>query len=71
MVQEQSARIAQLSLDNKRRAILEKTKGELKNNVVGLEKDLSRLKVERDMTMAEMEEIEAAKSFAFSFRSRL
>jgi type II secretory pathway component PulJ len=58
----QAARLSALSTDSKRQEVREQLTEELSQNLHGLEKDLSKLKVERDMTLAEVEELSASKS---------
>lgn len=58
----QAARLSALSGDSKRREVREQMTEELNQNLYGLEKDLSKLKVERDVTLAEVEELSASKT---------
>ncbi|KAL5528670.1 RGA2 [Sanghuangporus sanghuang] len=58
----QAARITALSGEERRRDVQKRFEKELHENLNGLEKDLSKLKVERDMTLAEVEELSASKS---------
>jgi len=57
----QAVRLTALSGDSRRQELHQQMSKELHNNLSGLEQDLSRLKVERDMTVAEMEELAATK----------
>lgn len=58
----QAARITALSSEERRREVQKRLEEELRENINGLEKDLSKVKVERDMTLAEVEELSASKS---------
>ncbi|KAF9263438.1 RhoGAP-domain-containing protein [Marasmius fiardii PR-910] len=58
----QAARLTALSGDSRRQELRQQMTKELNKNLTGLEQDLSKLKVQRDMTLAEMEEIFASKS---------
>ncbi|KAI5121576.1 hypothetical protein M0805_000755 [Coniferiporia weirii] len=59
-----AARITALSGDDRRHEVQKQLTKELSDNLSGLEQDLSKLKVERDMTLAEVEELSASKSSA-------
>ncbi|KAL0575599.1 Rho-type gtpase-activating protein [Marasmius crinis-equi] len=58
----QAARLTALSGDSRRQELRQQMTKELNKNLSGLEQDLSKLKAERDMTLAEMEELSASKS---------
>jgi hypothetical protein len=58
----QAARLTALSGDTKRQEVRQQMTKELHDNLSGLEQDLSRLKTERDMALAEMEELSATKT---------
>ncbi|KAG5642442.1 hypothetical protein DXG03_002789 [Asterophora parasitica] len=58
----QVAKLTALSGDNRKEQLRQKLSKELHDNLSGLEQDLSNLKVERDMALAEVEELEATKS---------
>ncbi|KAJ2918598.1 hypothetical protein MD484_g1879, partial [Candolleomyces efflorescens] len=58
----QAARLTALSGDTKRQEVRQQMTKELHDNLSGLEQDLSRLKAERDMAVAEMEELSATKT---------
>ncbi|KAG6816966.1 hypothetical protein H0H87_001280 [Tephrocybe sp. NHM501043] len=58
----QVAKLTALSGDNRKEKLRQQLSKELHDNLSGLELDLSNLKVERDMTLAEVEELEATKS---------
>ena len=58
----QAARITALSSDERRREVQKQLTKEMSDNLTGLEQDLSKLKVERDMTLAEVEELSASKA---------
>ena len=57
----QAAKISALSGDARRREAREQFSKELSTDLDRLETDLSKLKVERDMTLAEVEELCASK----------
>ncbi|THH10505.1 hypothetical protein EW145_g1289 [Phellinidium pouzarii] len=57
-----AARITALSSDERRHEVQKQLSKEMSDNLTGLEQDLSKLKVERDMTLAEVEELSASKS---------
>ncbi|KAL1726388.1 Rho GTPase activation protein [Schizophyllum commune] len=58
----QAARLTALSGDNRRQEVRQKATREMDERLSGLQQDLSKLKVERDMTLAEVEELNTAKS---------
>ncbi|KAH8119286.1 RhoGAP-domain-containing protein [Phellopilus nigrolimitatus] len=60
----QAARLTALSSDERKREVQQQLTKELSDNLNGLEQDLSKLRVERDMTLAEVEELSASKSSA-------
>ena len=60
----QAARLTALSGDNRRQEIRQKATREMDERLSGLQQDLSKLKVERDMTLAEVEELNTAKRCA-------
>jgi len=62
----QAVRLTALSGDNRRQEIRQKLSKELNDNLYGLEHDLSRLKVERDMTLAEVEELSAKRCVSYA-----
>ncbi|KAJ7045423.1 RhoGAP-domain-containing protein [Mycena alexandri] len=60
----QAARLTTLSGDTRRQELREQMSKELNENMSGLEHDLSKLRVERDMALAEVEELSATKRSA-------
>ncbi|KAG5342922.1 hypothetical protein C0989_005870 [Termitomyces sp. Mn162] len=56
------AKLTVLSGDNRKEKLRQQLSKELHDSLSGLELDLSNLKVERDMALAEVEELEATKS---------
>lgn len=58
----QAARLTALSGDSRRQELRQRMTKELHDQLSGLEQDLSKLKVDRDMALAEVEEISATKS---------
>lgn len=57
----QAARLTALSGDSRRQELRQRMTKELHDQLSGLEQDLSKLKVDRDMALAEVEEISATK----------
>lgn len=62
----QTARLNALAGDAKQFEVRQKMASELSEKFTGLEQDLSKLKVERDMTLAEVEELSATKSYVWN-----
>ncbi|KAH9847161.1 RhoGAP-domain-containing protein [Lenzites betulinus] len=60
----QAARLTAISGESKRQEAQKQLSRELSDSLSTLERDLSKLKVERDMTMAEVEQLSASKSSA-------
>ncbi|KDR75947.1 hypothetical protein GALMADRAFT_248760 [Galerina marginata CBS 339.88] len=58
----QAVRLTALSGDTRRQELRQQLSKELNDSLSGLEHDLSRLKVERDVTLAEVEELSAKRS---------
>lgn len=58
----QVARLTVLSGDSRKEELRQQLSRELNDNLSGLEHDLSKLRVERDMTLAEVEELSATKT---------
>ncbi|KAI0374151.1 RhoGAP-domain-containing protein [Pilatotrama ljubarskyi] len=58
----QAARLTAISGESKRQEAHKQLSRELTDNLSSLERDLSKLKVERDMTLAEVEQLSASKS---------
>lgn len=59
----QAARLTALSGDSRRQELRQQMSKDLHSNLSGLEHDLSKLKVQRDMALAEVEELAAAKRY--------
>jgi Rho-type GTPase-activating protein 1/2 len=59
----QAARLTALSGDSRRQELRQQMTKELHESLSGLEQDLSKLKVERDMTLAEVEELSASRTY--------
>lgn len=57
----QVARLTAMSGDARKDELRQRLSKELNANLSGLEQDLSNLKVERDMALAEVEELSATK----------
>jgi hypothetical protein len=57
----QAARLTAMSGDARKEELRQQLSKEINDNLSGLEYDLSKLKVERDMTLAEVEELSTAK----------
>ncbi|KAJ3850321.1 signal transducer [Lentinula lateritia] len=60
----QAARLTALTGDSRRQELRQQMSKELHENLNGLERDLSKLKVERDVTLAEVEELNAVSSIS-------
>ena len=56
-MKEQVARLGTLDDAQKKQELLARRSTDLRKSVVGIEKELSKIKVERDMTIAEIEEL--------------
>ena len=57
----QVARVTAMSGDSRREELRQQLSKELNDNLSGLELNLSKLKVERDMTLVEVEELSVTK----------
>lgn len=66
----QAAKLTAMSGEDRRRELRQQLSKELNDNLSGLEHDLSRLKLERDIAVAEMEELSSTKR-CMLFLSRL
>jgi hypothetical protein len=60
-VHDKTARLSVITMDERRQANLQRQSKDLATNLSGLEKDISKLKAERDVTLAEVQELEATK----------
>ncbi|EIW72231.1 hypothetical protein TREMEDRAFT_24881 [Tremella mesenterica DSM 1558] len=58
-VHSQTARLSVISGDERRQENMRRRSNDLANNLTGLERDISRLRAQRDMTLAEVEELHA------------
>ena len=58
-VHSQTARLSVMSGDERRQENMRRRSNDLANSLTGLERDLSRLRAQRDMTLAEVEELHA------------
>ena len=58
----QTARLSLIAEDERRQESLKRQSNDLALNLSGLEKDVSKLKVERDITLAEVQELAATKA---------
>jgi len=67
LISGQAARLTTLSGDAKRQEHREQLSKQIHDNLAGLEEDLSKLRVERDITLAEMEELSASKRLERSY----
>lgn len=59
----QAARITAMSSESRKGEVQKQLERELTDNLSGLEKDISKLKVERDVTLAEVEELASSKTY--------
>jgi Rho-type GTPase-activating protein 1/2 len=62
----QTARLTALSAGEHKRDVVEQLSRDLSASLHGLERDLSKLKAERDLTVAEVEELAAAKTCVYA-----
>lgn len=58
----QTARLSVISGDERRQESMRRRSHDLALNLSGLEKDISKLRAQRDISLAEVEELEASKS---------
>ncbi len=58
-VHSQTARLSVISGDERRQENMRRRSHDLANSLTGLERDISRLRAQRDMTLAEVEELNA------------
>ncbi|EKM80911.1 hypothetical protein AGABI1DRAFT_119462 [Agaricus bisporus var. burnettii JB137-S8] len=65
----QAAKLMAMSGDDRRQELRQQISKELNDNLSGLEQDLSRLKLERDIALAEVEELSSTKSLASNEKS--
>jgi len=60
-VHTQTARLSVISGDERRQENMRRRSNDLAVSLTGLERDISRLRAQRDMTLAEVEELHATK----------
>ncbi len=60
-IHDKNARLSVITMDERRQANLQRRSKDLATNLNGLEKDISKLKTERDVTLAEVQELQATK----------
>ena len=70
-VHTQTARLSVISGDERRAESMRRRSNDLAVSLTGLEKDISRLRAQRDMTLAEVEELNNSKRCAASFSDGL
>lgn len=63
----QAARLTELSAGKRKLDVAEQMSRDMSASLHGLERDLSRLKAERDLTVAEVEELTVAKTCVLRF----
>ena len=61
----QATRLTALSGESKRQEAQKQLSREMSDKMSSLERDLSKLKVERDMTLAEVEQLSASKRYVY------
>ncbi|WWC71939.1 uncharacterized protein I206_105898 [Kwoniella pini CBS 10737] len=66
-VHSQTARLSVISGDERRAENMRRRSNDLANNLTGLERDISRLRAQRDMSLAEVEELHARRASIDSF----
>lgn len=59
----QSAELAALNAGQRKRELMEKMSKDMTDSLQGLEQDLSKLKAERDLTLAEVEELQSTREY--------
>jgi len=59
----QSAELTALNADQRRRDLMEKMSKDMSDSLHGLEQDLSKLRAERDLTLAEVEELVSTRKY--------
>ena len=57
-VHSQTARLSVISGDERRQENMRRRSHDLANSLTGLERDISKLRAQRDMTLAEVEELQ-------------
>jgi hypothetical protein len=63
----QSAELTALNADQRKRDLMEKMSKDMSDSLHGLEQDLSKLKAERDLTLAEVEELVSNREYVYCF----
>ncbi|KAK4687927.1 Rho-type GTPase-activating protein 1/2, partial [Tremellales sp. Uapishka_1] len=61
----QTARLSVISGDERRQENMRRRSNDLATSLTGLERDISRLRAQRDMTLAEVEELNATRTTSF------
>lgn len=62
-VHSQTARLSVISGDERRQDALRRRSHDLAHSLTGLERDISRLRAQRDMTLAEVEELQKSNRY--------
>lgn len=70
LVSGQAARLTAISGESKRQEAQKQLSREITDQMSTLERDLSKLKVERDMTLAEVEQLSASKRWVHDMRRK-
>lgn len=65
----QSAELTALNAEQRRRELMEKMSKDMSLSLQGLEQDLSKLKAERDLTLAEVEELQSTREYVLGVPS--
>jgi Rho-type GTPase-activating protein 1/2 len=63
----QSAELTALNANQRKRDLMEKLSKDMSDSLHGLERDLSKLKAERDLTLAEVEELVSKREYVYGF----
>jgi hypothetical protein len=63
----QSAELTALNATQRKRDLMEKLSKDMSDSLHGLERDLSKLKAERDLTLAEVEELVSKREYVYGF----
>lgn len=56
-MKEQATKLGALDEIERKKELLQRRSNDLRNSVIGIEKELNQMKIERDITVAEMEEL--------------
>jgi len=63
----QAARLTAMGAEDRTRATMDKLANELNDSVMALEREVAKLRTERDMSLAEVEELALVKKYVFAW----